>query len=163
MSNDRSPVVAAALSALLPGLGQVYVGNTPTGVALLCTTAGIAGGIAVALAGPAAFRSWLTAGVLGFMYPFVWFPSVLDAAQAASGAERPFLSDQRRWYIILMLLTVGPLSLPMLWQSPRFSRNAKLAWTTAVILLFVLGVLLAVFLLPWLEHTFRSILNGSIL
>lgn len=55
-----------------------------------------------------------------------------------------------------MLLTVGPLSLPMLWQNPRFSRTAKIIWTAFIIAVFVFGVLLAVFFLPWLERIFRD-------
>jgi hypothetical protein len=39
-----------------------------------------------------------------------------------------------------MLLLVGPLALPLLWQSPNFSLTARWLWTAVVIaaaLLFV--------------------------
>jgi hypothetical protein len=158
LGHSRSPLAAAFLSALAPGLGQIFVGNAPTGVALLCTAAGIGGGVAAALLGPPAFRSWLTAGVLAGIYPFVWFPAVIDAWQAAAGSAKPMLSGHQRWYVILLLLTVGPMSLPLLWQNPRFSQKAKIAWTAAVIGFFILGVLMAVFFLPWLERLIRSVL-----
>lgn len=40
------------------------------------------------------------------------------------------------WFVLLMLFVVlGPLGLPLLWKSPRFSRTAKMALTIAVIAL----------------------------
>jgi hypothetical protein len=32
-----------------------------------------------------------------------------------------------------MLLLVGPLALPLLWQSPHFSRAAQTRWTIVVV------------------------------
>ena len=31
------------------------------------------------------------------------------------------LAGDRAWYTVLMLLTVGPMALPLLWHSRRFS------------------------------------------
>ncbi len=37
------------------------------------------------------------------------------------------------WFVLFMLFFVlGPFGLPLLWKSPRFSRNAKIAWTITV-------------------------------
>ena len=37
------------------------------------------------------------------------------------------------WVLLLLFLVLGPLGLPYLWRSPRFSRGAKLALTAVVI------------------------------
>ncbi len=155
-NRHRSPALAAALSLVLPGAGQWHVGNPPTAIALLCATIGVWLGIAISLWGPSAFRSFLTTIVLSAVYPFICIPAAIDAHQACAGSASPLLSRHNRGYVIFMLLTVGPLSLPMLWQNPRFSRTAKIIWTAFIIAVFVFGVLLAVFFLPWLERIFRD-------
>lgn len=39
------------------------------------------------------------------------------------------------WFVLAMLfLVLGPLALPLLWGSPRFSRDAKIGLTIAVAL-----------------------------
>ena len=43
-------------------------------------------------------------------------------------------------YVILMLLTVGPFALPLLWQSVKFSKTAKILWTVTVILIAFLAI-----------------------
>ena len=41
----------------------------------------------------------------------------------------------RVWFVLLMLFVVlGPLGLPFLWKSPRFSRGAKIALTIATVI-----------------------------
>jgi hypothetical protein len=37
------------------------------------------------------------------------------------------------WVLVLLFLVLGPLGLPYLWRSPRFSRGAKIALTAGVI------------------------------
>jgi len=76
----RSPWVAAVLSLLLPGLGQLYNQERPKGVALLCMTAGITYGLVMSTLGPAAFRSLVTAVLLavviiGGIYGGVFTPT----------------------------------------------------------------------------------------
>ena len=43
------------------------------------------------------------------------------------------------WFVLLMLtpFTLGPLALPLLWKSPRFSRSAKWWLTMATLVSFV--------------------------
>ena len=106
--------------------------------------------------GPQAFRSVLTLAVLAVIYPFVCIPAVIDAWQAARGGGTPLLSRHQRWYVILMLLTIGPMALPLLWQSPRFSRTAKLLWTAAVILIALLGILSVTLIGPAMERGLRD-------
>lgn len=37
------------------------------------------------------------------------------------------------WVLVLLFLVLGPLGLPYLWRSPRFSRALKVALTVCVI------------------------------
>ena len=38
------------------------------------------------------------------------------------------------WVLILLFVVLGPLGLPYLWRSPRFSRNGKVVLTLLVLL-----------------------------
>jgi len=153
----RVPLVAALLSCALPGLGQLYNGERAKGLAIVCITAGIGYGVAMALVGPSAVRSMFTAVALGVIYLFIWIPAIVDAFQRSRGADTTLLSGQKRWYVILMLLSVGPMAIPLLWQSPRFSRTAKIVWIVAVVLLAVLGILFLLFVGPALERTLQEL------
>jgi len=152
----RSPFLAALLSLAVPGAGQLYNGERTKGLAILCIDAGIAIGVACALIGPTAFRSTLTALALAGVYCFIWIPAVIDAYQQAAGIGRPLLSGESRWYVLFMLASVGPGAIPLLWQSPRFSRKAKVALTIIVILLALSLILLTVVVGPMLEKILKD-------
>ena len=154
---SRSPLLAGLLSALVPGLGQLYNKAWAKGIAVLCITAGLGVGLLMATAGPQRSRSWLTTVMLGVVYLFVWLPAVIDAAQHAAGKAQPLLSGGKAWYVVLMLLSVGPMALPLLWQSPRFSRAAKIVWTLIVILAALAMVVLAVVVGPAVEELLRTL------
>jgi len=153
----RSPFAAAICSFLLPGAGQLYNGERPKGVALLCMTAGIAYGLVMSTLGPAAFRSVVTTVLLAAVYLFVWPPAVVDAYQHAAGKSSALLSGEKAWYVILMLLTVGPMAVPLLWQSPRFSRGGKIGWTVAVILITIGGIAVLLFVGPAVERALQDL------
>ena len=160
----RSPWIAAGLSLLLPGLGQLYNGERPKGIALLCMTLGVAYGLFMSVLGPPAFRSLFTAGLLAIAYLLVWPPAVVDAYRYAAGNPSPLLAGEKTWYVILMLLTVGPMALPLLWQSPRFSRGGKIGWTVAVILIVLLGIAILFVIGPAVERALQHLhplLQGS--
>lgn len=159
MSTQKSPLIAPLLSAILPGLGQLYNGERAKGLVILCIDFGIAGGMALSTIGPVALRSWLTVVMLGVAYVFIWIPSIIDAYQYAAGVRKPLLSGERAWYVIFMLLTVGPAAIPLLWQSPRFSKGAKIGWTIGVILIALSGILFAVVLGPTLEQSSQHLLQ----
>ena len=133
MTTTRSPLLAATLSAILPGLGQVYNGDRAKGIAMLCMALGI--GITIAIS-----HSVWSAILMGVLYVAVWIPAVQDAYQVACH-RGPGLAGERLWYIVWMLLCVGPFALPLLWQSRRFSTRGKLLWTIAVILIALIGIL----------------------
>jgi hypothetical protein len=154
---DRSPYVAAALSFVVPGAGQLYNGERAKGLTLLCLVAGIGFGFFMATLGPSAFRSFLTRVILGVVYLFVWVPAAVDAYQRAAEVPTTFLSGERRWYVVLMLLMVGPPAIPLLWQSPRFTRTAKILWTAAIILLAILGIVFLLFIGPAMERTLEEL------
>ena len=110
----KIPVIAAALSLLLPGLGQLANRERAKGMAMLVMVAGM--GVSALLA-----HSRTAAVLMGLLYLAVLIPSVLDAYQVAAGRSSRF-GGGSRGYVIVMLITVGPFALPLLWQSPRFSR-----------------------------------------
>ena len=55
-----------------------------------------------------------------------------------------------------MLLVVGPFALPLLWQSRRFSRMAKVAWTIGVVLVAVLCIVTVAALGPMMEQVLQQ-------
>ena len=157
MTTRRSPFIACGLSLAVPGVGQWYNGERVKGVAVLCMDAGIALGVWLATSGPTALRSWVTALLLGVVYVGVWIPAAIDAYQYSAGCAKPLLSGETAWYVIVMLLSVGPGAIPLLWQSPRFSLGAKIAWTAFVVLVALGGILLVTMVGPAVERWFRQI------
>lgn len=148
MTTHKHPVLACVLSALVPGLGQLYVGDRAKGVALLVMVIGI--GLTVALS-----HSALTAILLGLVYLAVVIPAAMDAYKAASGSPGSSSNDSMG-YVIGMLVAVGPFALPLLWQSRRFSRTAKIVWTVAVIAIALLFVATVALLGPALEQLLQQ-------
>lgn len=133
MTTTRSPWLAAVLSAILPGLGQVYNRDRAKGIAMLCMALGI--GITIAIS-----HSVWSLILMGVLYVAVLIPAVHDAYQIARH-RGPSLAGEQLWYVVWMLLCVGPFALPLLWQSRRFSTRGKLLWTIAVILIALIGIL----------------------
>jgi TM2 domain-containing membrane protein YozV len=148
----HSPRIAAALSLVIPGVGQIYKGERGKGAALLSSAVGIWAGILVATIGPVPFRSWLGGVSLAVVYPLIWVPAIRDAYQQDCGPSRPFPAGEKRWYVVLMLLAVGPMALPLLWQSRRFGRIAKIAWTTLVLVVVIGAISVLVVAGPLLEE-----------
>jgi hypothetical protein len=155
-----SPGTAALLSFLVPGAGQWYAGDRAKSLVVLCMDAGIVGGILLATLGPERLRSTLTAWLLGLIYVFVWIPAIIDAYQQAAGHAQPLLSGGSAWYVVMMLLTVGPGALPLLWRSARFSRTVKVLWTLVVAGIFVGGIVLALVVAPVVERHYRDVLDA---
>lgn len=137
------PLIAALLSLLLPGLGQLANRQRAKGVALLCMSTGIWLSFIIS-------RSMVSAVLLGLIYLVVLVPAVHDAFRTAKGLPSPF-TGERAWYVIWMLLIVGPFALPLLWQSRQFSTRAKWVWTAVVMFVALSVILLAGALGPVLE------------
>jgi hypothetical protein len=137
----------------MPGLGQLYNREDAKAAALLCSTFGIWAGLVWTTVGPDASRSWLSAVALLLAYPFLLLPAVLDAHRRASGII-PETSSSRasRWHVVIMLLVIGPLAIPQLWQSQEFSRSARILWTCIIGVVSLIVLLLMVAIGPGLEH-----------
>ena len=147
-----SPLFAAGLSAVMPGLGQLYNREDAKAAALLFSTFGIWAGLVWTTVGPDASRSWLSAVAMLLAYPFLLLPAVLDAHRRANGIPDVSSSDARRWHVVIMLLVIGPLAIPQLWQSQGFSRSAKILWTFFIGVVSLIVILVMVAIGPGLEH-----------
>ena len=147
-----SPLFAAGLSAVMPGLGQLYNREDGKAAAILCSTFGIWAGLVWTTVGPEAYRSWLSAIALLLAYPFLLLPTVLDAHRRARGIPELSPSHAVRWRVVVMLLASGPLAIPQLWQSQGFSRRAKILWTLSIALVSLILILMMVAIGPGLEH-----------
>lgn len=128
----KNPHLAFFYSILVPGLGQIYLADYGKGWTFLCMDAGI-------LVSLWFNHSWLSYVLMGVVYLTIAIPAGLDAFQNASGRPRVF-SGNSVAYIILMLLVVGPFAIPLLWQSSKFSKRAKIGWTVFVILIALLMI-----------------------
>jgi hypothetical protein len=95
--------------------------------------------------------------MLGLAYLCLWFPAITDAWQVAShGHAAGVLTGRSPLYVLFMLLCLGPMALPLLWQSPAFSKTVKVVLTIAVVLIAVFVVLSMVVLGPLIEQILRS-------
>ena len=128
----KNPYLAFFYSMLVPGLGQLYLGERAKGWTLCC----MAAGVGVSLIISHTVVSWF---LMGGIYLAVMAPAALDAFQTASGRPRVFTGDSV-FYVIMMLLVIGPFAIPLLWQSPKFSKTAKVLWTVAVILFAFIAI-----------------------
>jgi len=75
-------------------------------------------------------------------------PAPSHAASIPAGASSSPAGLESPWLVLLMLfLVLGPLALPMLWRSRRFSRAWKIVLTVAVLGLTALVVALGWYLI----------------
>ncbi len=144
----KNPFLAFLYSLLAPGVGQLYLGERAKGWTLLC----MAAGVWISLAISRTPLSWL---LLGLIYLAVMIPAASDAFQTASGKPRAFASNSV-FYVIAMLLLIGPFAVPLLWQSPKFSKTAKIAWTIAVILIVFLAIAVLMLTASSLDQLIRQ-------
>jgi len=134
----KSPPLACFCSILVPGLGQIYLEDYAKGLTLLCMAVGIL--VSVLLS-----HSWFVRVLMGLVYLTVVFPAAVDAFQTAAGKPRVF-SGSSVMYVLLMLFMVGPFAIPLLWQSPKFSKTAKVVWTVLVVLMAFVAIAVTTFL-----------------
>jgi len=144
----KSPQLSFLFSFLVPGTGQLYIGERAKGWTLLCMDAGVAVSLILSHTGMAWFMT-------GGIYLAIMIPAAFDAFQTASGRPRIF-SGETRFYVIMMLFMVGPFALPLLWQSVRFSKKAKLLWTLAVILIGLLAIATMMFSASFLDQFMKQ-------
>jgi len=107
--NDRrrKPWVAALLSLVLPGVGEMYAGSFERGFIVLCAWWVVC---VAAFAAVPILPAWIGA----FLPPIVIVAGIaavmIDAARTARRAPRPYvLQSYNRWYVYLVLpLVAGP-------------------------------------------------------
>jgi len=145
----KDPRLALFYSVIAPGLGQIYLGERAKGLTLLCMGAGVAVSLIVKHTAVACF-------LMGGICLAVMIPAALDAFQTASGRPRTFSGDAIP-YVIVMLLSVGPFAIPLLWQSRKFSPRAKVIWTIAVIGIALLAIAVMTFMASSLEQLMKPV------
>ena len=145
MTRTANPALAFLLSLVIPGLGQAYTGEHGKGVALLCVVAGVLCSAVVFASSP------MTLILMGVIYVTVAIPAAIDAFKAARHVPKA-LRGEARWFVVVMLLVVGPFALPLLWQNQRFSRTAKIGWTALVTIIALLCVVAVAALGPFLDQ-----------
>jgi TM2 domain-containing membrane protein YozV len=141
MPAPRNSLIAVVLSAIVPGSGQIYNQELRKGLVI--------------------FGSCLSLGLLSYWISglnkistllallLLWISATADAYKVARTSGQAAHFYYRKPYVVAMLLLIGPLALPLLWQSPNFSRAARWTWS----LIVVGGVLLFVstpYLMNWL-------------
>jgi TM2 domain-containing membrane protein YozV len=141
MSARRNPFTAIVLSAIVPGLGQLYNQQVKKGLVIFgsCLSLGL---LTYWISGLNKFSTALA-------LILVWISAMTDAYKVATTAGQPSDFYYRRPYVVAMLLLVGPLALPLLWQSSHFSRTARWIWT-AIVVVAALLFLATPYLLKWL-------------
>ena len=100
----RLPWIAAVLSLIMPGLGQIYTGSLPRGLIwmFLCGLFSVSG--LLILSHPAA-HSW-TLGCAAFLsQALIWIAAAIDSYRCALHCRPDYeLKDYNRWYVYLLLL-----------------------------------------------------------
>jgi hypothetical protein len=120
------------LSVIVPGLGQIYNQEVKKGLVIFgsCLSLGL---LTYWVSGLSKFSTALA-------LILVWISAMIDAYKVATTAGQPSAFYYRRAYVVAMLLLVGPLALPLLWQSPHFSRTARWIWTAIVVVAALLFI-----------------------
>lgn len=132
VSNRSNPLLALLLSTILPGAGQLYNRETKKGWLII----GSSLSLGLLIYGLSGFNKISPALALLLL----WISAIADAYKVATSSGEGADFCYRRPYVVAMLLCVGPLALPLLWQSPHFSQIARWIWTVIVVgavLLFV--------------------------
>lgn len=132
MTTQSNPSIALVLSVLLPGLGQIYNHERKKGWAIV--------GCCAVLAVGTYWLSGFNALTAALALLLIWLSAIIDAYKVAKSAGQAAEFYYAKAYVVAMLLLVGPLALPLLWQSPNFSSTARWVWTVIVVgaaLLFI--------------------------
>jgi len=133
MPARRSPLLALALSTVIPGLGQLYNKEAGKGLVIIGSCLGL--GLLIY------WQSGLNRITFALALLLVWISAIADAYKSAQAFGQPPDFYYRKAYVVSLLLLIGPFALPLLWQSPYFSRTARWTWTVIVggaALLFIL-------------------------
>lgn len=103
----RSPWTAAALSLIMPGLGQVYVGTLARGLVwmVLC---GIFFVMGLSLLSVPSAYSWTLGCGAGLSVVVLWLGAAVDSRRLALRCRPDYEpKDYNRWYVYVLLLLIG--------------------------------------------------------
>lgn len=89
--------------------------------------------------------------------PMVAQGQVWTMAQRAPARILP-PSLERRWVVLAILLCAGPIGLPLVWLSSRFSKLAKIGLTAGFVLLTVILPIALVWY--WCEMAIRPLVDA---
>ena len=120
------------LSVSVPGLGQIYNREIKKGLVIF--------GSCLSLGLLTYWISCLNKFSTALALILVWISATIDAYKVATTAGQSSDFYYREPYIVAMLLLVGPLALPLLWQSPYFSWIARWIWTAIVVVASLLFI-----------------------
>ena len=107
----RRPWIAAILSFIMPGLGQVYSGMLPRGLIwmLLC---GISSAAGLLILSHSTAYSWNLGCAAGLAQIAIWIAGAIDSYRCALRCKADYeLKDYNRWYVYVLLLLMGTGSL----------------------------------------------------
>jgi len=124
MPPRRNPFLALALSAIVPGLGQLYNKEAGKGLVIIGSCVGL--GLLIYS------QSGLNRITFALALLLVWISAIADAYKSAQAFGQAPDFYYRKAYVVSLLLLVGPFALPLLWQSPHFSLTARWTWTVIV-------------------------------
>src|SRR5678816_264324 len=125
MTTHSNPLLALILSAILPGLGQVYNHERKKGWVIV--------GCCLVLSLAIYWFSDLNAISFALALLLIWVSAIIDAYKVAKSAGQTAEFYYAKSYVVAMLLLVGPLALPLLWQSPNFTNGERWVWTVIVV------------------------------
>src|SRR5215472_7732881 len=106
-TSQRLPWIAAVLSLIMPGLGQIYTGLLPRGLVwmFLCGIFSVTG--LLILAHPTAY-SWTLGCAALLAQVVIWIAAAMDSYGCALRCKPDYeLKDYNRWYVYLLLLIMG--------------------------------------------------------
>ncbi len=147
MSRYKNPYLALAFS-LIPGLSHLYIKRPKKAIGLLIIDAVI--GLTFLFS-----DSYLMRLLMVNIYLITFFPACLEVYQLIRYGKSKISTDAK-WYVVVLLLTTGFGALGLLWQSKRFSKTAKTAWSVAVPLLAILFFSSLIKYWDMLERLLRS-------
>jgi hypothetical protein len=127
-------LVPALLSILLPGLGQLYLGERANGLSLIAASLGM--GIVLRFD-----PSWLTGVFIALAYLSLIYHAAKDAYRGTKNTE----SIE---YILGLAVVCGPFCLPLLWQNRQIKTQGKIIWTVIILVLTGLAIASMIFLDP---------------
>jgi len=142
--------MAGALS-LLPGLGHWYAGKPRRAVAMLL--------VDVALVSGLLFSPWFIIKVfMVFLYVMSIVPAALESYGLVAGQAQAEKMSHSKLYVGVMVYFTGFWAMPLLWQTPAYSKTGKIIWTILTPFFTVaFFVLLAVYG-PSMENYFQTLL-----